>query len=101
MFFENLAKTNQLLYTTQSPFLIDSDHLNRVRSVYHKEGAPIVPLVEMWAKNHAFPLPEGWKVKVAAAAKKKALHNAAALEEMEASPGLWSALFKTLGVRVL
>ncbi|QQO07656.1 AAA family ATPase [Breznakiella homolactica] len=34
LFFENLAKTNQLLYTTHSPFLIDTDKLDRVRSVY-------------------------------------------------------------------
>ena len=33
-FFENLAKTNQILYTTHSPFLIDTDKLDRVRSVY-------------------------------------------------------------------
>lgn len=34
MFFENLAKSNQLLYTTHSPFLIDADHLDRVRAVF-------------------------------------------------------------------
>lgn len=33
-FFENLAQTNQLLYTTHSPFLVDPDHLDRVRKVY-------------------------------------------------------------------
>jgi len=33
-FFENLAKKNQMLYTTHSPFMVDSDHLERVRSVY-------------------------------------------------------------------
>ena len=33
-FFENLAKTNQILYTTHSPFLVDSNHLDQVRSVY-------------------------------------------------------------------
>jgi predicted ATP-dependent endonuclease of OLD family len=34
LFFENLSKTNQILYTTHSPFLIDTDKLDRVRSVY-------------------------------------------------------------------
>jgi energy-coupling factor transporter ATP-binding protein EcfA2/5S rRNA maturation endonuclease (ribonuclease M5) len=34
MFFESLAETNQLLYTSHSPFLIDADHLDRVRAVY-------------------------------------------------------------------
>ena len=33
-FFENLAKTNQLLFTTHSPFLVDADMLDRVRKVY-------------------------------------------------------------------
>lgn len=33
-FFEGLAATNQLLYTTHSPFLVDADHLDRARKVY-------------------------------------------------------------------
>lgn len=33
-FFESLAAENQLIYTTHSPFLVDSDHLDRVRAVY-------------------------------------------------------------------
>lgn len=33
-FFENLATTNQLLYTTHSPFLVEPDHLDRVKAVY-------------------------------------------------------------------
>jgi energy-coupling factor transporter ATP-binding protein EcfA2 len=33
-FFENLADTNQLIYTTHSPFLVDADMLDRVRKVY-------------------------------------------------------------------
>lgn len=33
-FFEGLAETNQLLYTTHSPFLVDADHLDRARKVY-------------------------------------------------------------------
>ncbi len=33
-FFDNLAKTNQLLFTTHSPFMIDADRLDRVRKVY-------------------------------------------------------------------
>ena len=33
-FFENLAQTNQLMYTTHSPFLVDPDHLDRVKAVY-------------------------------------------------------------------
>lgn len=33
-FFEGLSEENQLLYTTHSPFMVDSNHLERVRSVY-------------------------------------------------------------------
>jgi len=33
-FFDNLARTNQLLFTTHSPFMIDADRLDRVRKVY-------------------------------------------------------------------
>ncbi|MDC0685611.1 AAA family ATPase [Sorangium atrum] len=33
-FFDNLSRTNQLLYTTHSPFLVDPDRLDRVRAVY-------------------------------------------------------------------
>jgi energy-coupling factor transporter ATP-binding protein EcfA2 len=32
-FFEKLAEKNQLIYTTHSPFLIDGEHLHRVRPV--------------------------------------------------------------------
>ncbi|MDB5310309.1 MAG: putative ATP-dependent family endonuclease [Gemmataceae bacterium] len=34
VFFENLSGKNQLLYTTHSPFLVDADHLDRVRAVF-------------------------------------------------------------------
>lgn len=33
-FFENLSQTNQIVYTTHSPFLVDADSLDRVRKVY-------------------------------------------------------------------
>ncbi|MBB3967237.1 AAA family ATPase [Rhizobium metallidurans] len=33
-FFDSLASTNQILYTTHSPFLVDADRLDRVRKVY-------------------------------------------------------------------
>ncbi|HLO85380.1 MAG TPA: AAA family ATPase [Nostocaceae cyanobacterium] len=37
-FFANLSKTNQLVYTTHSPFLVSPDHLERVKSVYINEN---------------------------------------------------------------
>lgn len=33
-FFESLANTNQILYTSHSPFLVDADRLDRARKVY-------------------------------------------------------------------
>jgi hypothetical protein len=33
-FFDNLSPTNQIVYTTHSPFLVDADALDRVRKVY-------------------------------------------------------------------
>lgn len=36
-FFDGLATTNQLLYTSHSPFLIDADRLDRARKVYVDE----------------------------------------------------------------
>jgi energy-coupling factor transporter ATP-binding protein EcfA2 len=33
-FFESLSQTNQLIYTTHSPFMVDSDRLDRVKAVY-------------------------------------------------------------------
>lgn len=36
-FFDNLAKTHQIAFTTHSPFMIDADRLDRVRKVYVDE----------------------------------------------------------------
>lgn len=36
-FFDNLAATNQLIYTTHSPFLVHADRLDRARKVYVDE----------------------------------------------------------------
>lgn len=33
-FFESLSSDNQIIYTSHSPFLIDADHLERVRKVF-------------------------------------------------------------------
>ena len=33
-FFDSLSKTNQILYTSHSPFLVDADRLERARKVY-------------------------------------------------------------------
>ena len=36
-FIDNLTRTNQIVYTTHSPFLVDADRLDRVRKVYVSE----------------------------------------------------------------
>ncbi|WP_226698756.1 AAA family ATPase [Qipengyuania gaetbuli] len=41
-FFDNLARTNQILFTTHSPFMIDADRLDRVRKVYVSESGGTV-----------------------------------------------------------
>lgn len=42
LFFENLSQNNQILYTTHSPFMVDSNHLERVRSIYvNAEGKTV------------------------------------------------------------
>jgi hypothetical protein len=33
-FFDRVAKKNQIIYSTHLPFLVDGDHLDRVRTVY-------------------------------------------------------------------
>ena len=37
-FFDGLAETNQLIYSTHSPFMVDTDHLDRARSVYSDDN---------------------------------------------------------------
>jgi hypothetical protein len=37
-FFDGLAETNQLIYTSHSPFLVDADRLDRARKVYVGEN---------------------------------------------------------------
>lgn len=42
-FFENLSKTNQLIYTTHSPFLVDTSNIDQVKVVYSdEEGKTVV-----------------------------------------------------------
>ncbi|MDR0917892.1 MAG: AAA family ATPase [Oscillospiraceae bacterium] len=42
-FFDNLAKTNQIVHTTHSPFLIDTNNIDRVSVVYvDKDGYTVV-----------------------------------------------------------
>ncbi|TDQ84457.1 putative AbiEii toxin of type IV toxin-antitoxin system [Dongia mobilis] len=57
-FFETLAEKNQLLYSTHSPFLIDGEHLHRVRPVTEDNAGNSHISVETWPKDREtiFPL---------------------------------------------
>ena len=37
LFFESLSETNQIIYTTHSPFLVDADNLDKARKIYVAE----------------------------------------------------------------
>jgi len=41
-YIEELAKEYQVIYTTHSPFMIDSNHLERVRTVYDSDAGSII-----------------------------------------------------------
>lgn len=57
-FFETLSETNQVLYSTHSPFLVDGEHLHRVRPVTEDETGHSHISVETWPKDREtiFPL---------------------------------------------
>jgi len=48
-FFERLSESNQLLYTTHSPFLVNHDHLDHVRAVYVDETGMTVVSADLRA----------------------------------------------------
>jgi hypothetical protein len=57
-FFEKLSEKNQLIYTTHSPFLIDGEHLHRVRPVTEDDTGHSRISSETWPKDREtiFPL---------------------------------------------
>ena len=57
-FFEELSATNQLAYTTHSPFLIDGEHLHRIRPVTEDDSGHSRITAETWPKDREtiFPL---------------------------------------------
>lgn len=57
-FFENLAASNQLIYTTHSPFLIDGEHLHRVRPVTEDNTGHSTITAETWPADREtiFPM---------------------------------------------
>lgn len=56
-FIEDLSKDYQIIFTTHSPFMVDSTRLDRVRTVYEGEkGTTISDSSEERDKNTLFPL---------------------------------------------
>lgn len=57
-FFETLSEKNQLIYSTHSPWLIDGEHLHRIRPVTEDEGGHSRIAVGEWPRDREtiFPL---------------------------------------------
>lgn len=57
-FFEELAENNMLVYSTHSPFLIDGEHIHRVRPVTEDDTGHSRVAVNGWPKDREtiFPL---------------------------------------------
>jgi hypothetical protein len=57
-FFDRLAEKNQLVYTTHSPFLVDGEHLHRVRPVTEDSTGHSRISADTWPKDREtiFPL---------------------------------------------
>lgn len=60
-FLEKLSQENQTMYTTHSPFMVDADHLERVRIVYEAEDGTTRVSEDVWPrdKDALFPLQAG------------------------------------------
>jgi predicted ATP-dependent endonuclease of OLD family len=56
-FIEKLSESYQIIYTTHSPFMVDSDHLERVRTIVETEtGTHISDTIKEKDSNTIFPL---------------------------------------------
>ena len=57
-FLAKLSETNQLVYTTHSPFLIDGEHLSRVRSIMEDDTGHSKVTTEAWLRDSeaVFPI---------------------------------------------
>lgn len=60
-FLEKLSQYNQTMYTTHSPFMVDADHLERVRIVYEADDGTTKVSEDVWPrdKDALFPLQAG------------------------------------------
>jgi energy-coupling factor transporter ATP-binding protein EcfA2 len=67
-FFERLAQENQIMYSTHSPFMIDLDHLERIRTVHESEDGTTKVSASEWPTDHEslFPLEAALAYRIAA-----------------------------------
>ena len=66
-FFERISHENQIFFSTHSPFMIDLDHLDRVRTVYEGEGGNTKVSVSEWPadRDSLFPLEAALATRIA------------------------------------
>jgi energy-coupling factor transporter ATP-binding protein EcfA2 len=57
-FFDELAERNMLIYTTHSPFLLDGDHIERIRPVTEEDSGHSRIAIDEWPSDREtiFPL---------------------------------------------
>lgn len=56
-FFDDLSKKYQIIYTTHSPFMVETEHLDRVRTCFEtEEGTVISDSIQEKDPNTLFPL---------------------------------------------
>lgn len=56
-FFHDLSKKYQIIYTTHSPFMVETEHLDRVRTCFEtEEGTTISDSIQEKDPNTLFPL---------------------------------------------
>jgi len=67
-FLKKLSKTNQLMYTTHSPFMVDSKRLDTIKSVYEDKDTGYTKVANdgEWPNDMdaLFPIRVGWWYKV-------------------------------------
>ncbi|MFT4037024.1 MAG: AAA family ATPase [Thermomicrobiales bacterium] len=56
-YFDRLARDNQLIYSTHSPFMVDGDHLERVRVVTETASGETSVSDKIWPKDREAVLP--------------------------------------------
>lgn len=52
-FFDELSKTNQLIYSTHSSYMLPTEHLNRTKIVYKDNKGHSIVSSDLYAKNNA------------------------------------------------